>query len=248
MIPFLSIFKFLALPFGIWAVAKMRDSCRKNPENEAVRSFYKFFLYFVIVFSFFVIQPLLHFVFKENSLALMQAFYCAVFFLFFFLFGYLAKVLLLLAYFKKIRQYLFWAIISLSFILLTWNIISFKPASMVSYQFGNLVFVRWVPTFSPPIIIYFLLGLTSVFLLAACSLFFIKGFSLKNPYLRRRSFLLGLSIFFLWVACAGFLMLGEIFKLSFLPDILHGFGTFTCAVLLAFSIYYKRDEISKINV
>jgi len=247
MIPILSIFKFLALPFGIWGVIRLRNSCKRNPQNEALCSFYKFFLYFVIVFSFFVIQPLIHLIFKENSLVIIQAIYCAVFFLFFFLFAYLIKVILLFTYLKKIRQYLFWAVVSLSIVLLIWNIISFKPASMVSYQMGNLVFVRWIPTLSPPIVIYFLLGLTSIFLVAACLLFFLKGFSLDNPYLKRRSLFLGVSMLFLLVAAAGFLTLGEILELSFWSDLLHGLGTFCCVLFLLFSIYYKESEIAKIE-
>jgi len=247
MIPLLSIFKFCALPFGIWGIIRLRNSCKKNPQNEAFCSFYKFFLYFVVVFSFFVIQPLIHLIFKENSLVIIQAIYCVVFFLFFFLFAYLIKVILLLTYFKKIRQYLFWTVVFLSIALLIWNIISFKPASMASYQMGNLVFVRWIPTLSPPIVIHFLFGLTSIFLVPACLLFFLKGFSLDNPYLKRRSLFLGVSMLFLLVAASGFLTLGGILELSFWPDLLHGLGTFCCVLFLIFSIYYKESEIAKIK-
>ncbi len=234
MIPLLIIFKFFAFCLSVFASLKLRSSWKRNQPNEALFCFYRFFLFTSLVFLFFSLIPFISF-----NLHLVQIFFYAVNIFTFISTAYLAKIVLIFTYFKRLKDVVFKLTIFLTLIEFLVGIIYFKPASVFIYQYGGFNFILWGLNF--PCWLMILHGLVMM-LVGALSviLFFKKGFSQKDSYLKIRYSFLGTGILFLLFAALSFYIFGAVISASLLKDFFHGTSSFLGLVFILTGIYYKK--------
>lgn len=235
MIPLLAIFKFFAFILSIFATFKLRQGWKKNSQDEAIYCFYRFFFYLNFVFLPFLIPPL-----GINLKMVQICFYITNFFIFICI-AYLIRIVLLLTFLRNFRKIIFWIFVAFAFGEIILDIIYFQPAKILTYQFFNLHFIGWVLNF--PSFLTIIHGVLTIIVLGLASLvFFIRGYSQGETFLKIRSYLLGIGIFFLLVAAIGYLFFGSLILLHIDKDIIHGLASVISLVFIISGIYYKKIE------
>jgi len=235
MIPLLSIFKFLSFIFSTIITLKLRQSSKKNPKDEVIYAFYRFFFYFSFSLFFFSIPPL------KPDLKLVQIYLYLANFFTLLMTAYFAEVVLIFTYFRKIKNILFWSIITMAFGEIILDVIYFQPALTLTYNFGNFNFIGW--TLNLPIWLMVFHGMMAIFFITlGFILFLIKGLTQPAGYLKIRSFLLAIGFFIVIFAPIGFYFFGYLTPLSFWKDLIHGGSTLVSLFFLTAGIYYKKES------
>jgi len=235
MIPLLSIFKFLSFIFSTIITLKLRQSWKKNPKDEVIRAFYRFFFYFSFSLFFFSIPPL------QPNLKLVQiSLYLANFFTLL-MTAYFAEVVLIFTYFRKIKNILFWSIMTIAFGEIIFDVIYFQPALTLTYNFGNFNFIGWTLNF--PVWLMVIHGTMAIFFITlGFILFLIKSFTQPAGYLKTRSFLLAIGFFVIIFAPVGFYFFGYLTPLSLWKELIHGSSTLVSLIFLTAGIFYKKEN------
>lgn len=235
----LSLFKLLAFIFSTVCLFFLKDSLKKDPNNEALSSFYRAFLFLAIDFSLFLMMPLVN-AFYVQILFALDSFMVSL------CMAYLVRTLLLFTYFKEFRIAASQLIILSAMGELWLWIKNLQPAFVFTYHFAGFDFVGWYPNLSPKLLL--LKGLITISVAGVSSIFFfIKAFRSEETFIKKRSFLLGVGILFMGVAGIAKYLFGSLIPLTFWKDLFHGISIVVGVIFLFAGISIK-NPVAKTDI
>ena len=175
MIPLLSILKLFAFIINFFVLFRVYESWKKNPTSEALYCFFSFFFSLGIIYFSFIFPPL------GLSLKAIQIVFCISNFFIFIGLAYLLRAVFLLTYFTELRKIIFWIFVLAAFGGIILDVIFFKPASVLTYQFADFNFIGWV--ISSPSWLTIIYGIVAFIALSLAGLMFF----IKERYQRNRA-------------------------------------------------------------
>ena len=235
VIPLVTIFKLISFVLSGVAALKIREAWKRNPRDENLYYFYRYFIFVSVIFFSFVVLPFV------KDLRIIQGFFYITNFAIFICAGYLYRIVLAFTYFKNIGDVVFRIGILLAFLTTIFGIFSFQPAIAMTYSFAGYTFVDWAINL-PFWLVVFCAIIAIIANTVVTILFLSKGLRGEDQYIRIRSSLLGLGMFMLGVAAFIFYTAGTLTFLGIVRDLIHGIVSVLSAGFIVAGIFFKRKN------